>query len=205
MGVFMEKDLKKEKKAQRREAADRLKGLSTEYVDSASKSIARALIDTPEYRDAGTIFCYMNFGKEVVTDLIIADALSSGKRVCIPLCRGAGIMDARLYTGETQLVPGAFGIMEPSTDEPVVSPEEIDLAVVPCVTCDRELRRLGHGAGYYDRFFQEFKGTKIALCLEEMLLDEVVTEEHDVRMDMVISEEKIYDKDSFGEHRRWRP
>lgn len=205
MGVFMEKDLKKEKKAQRREAADRLKELSREYVDSASRPIAKALIGTPEYQEAGTIFCYMNFGKEVATDLIIADALSRGKKVCIPLCRGAGVMDARLYTRETRLVPGAFGIMEPSTDEPVVSSREIDLAVVPCVTCDRELRRLGHGAGYYDRFFQEFKGPKIALCLEEMLLDEVVTEEHDVRMDMVISEKKIYDKNSFGEHRRWRP
>lgn len=197
-------DLKEAKKAQRKETGKRMAALSHEYMEDASSQIAAALMKTKEYLEADTIFCYMNFGKEVVTSGIIEDALRRGKKVCIPLCHGKGVMDARYYNEDTKLVPGAYGIMEPSPEEPVAQPEDIDLAIVPCVTCDRQLSRLGHGAGYYDRFFSLFKGCKVALCFEEILVDKVVTEEHDITMDKVISEKYVYEKE-YGEYRRWRP
>ena len=84
---------------------------------------------------------------------------------------------------------GAYGIMEPSRRCPILSKEKIDVAVIPCVSADREGRRLGHGAGFYDRFLDGVTFPKILVCYKELMMDQVPTEEHDILMDQVICDE----------------
>lgn len=162
------------------------------YMDAASGTIVDEVLASSAYRMAGTVFCYMSFGTEVRTDRLIRTALADGKRVCIPLCRGKGIMDARHYTGGDDLTAGAYGISEPRADSETVPRDEIDLAIIPCVTCDRSLRRLGHGAGYYDRYLEGGRLTKAALCFERLLADEIPTDAFDISMDAVVTEKETY-------------
>ena len=92
-----------------------------------------------------------------------------------------------------ELYPGAYGILEPKEDpERLIQPEAIDFAFIPCISCDRSGRRLGHGGGYYDRYLEKTHCVKAALCREELLVDEIPVEEHDLRMDFVISEKGCY-------------
>jgi 5-formyltetrahydrofolate cyclo-ligase len=49
------------------------------------------------------------------------------------------------------LTAGAYGIMEPSADAPVLEAGQVDLILVPSVACDQRGYRLGYGGGYYDR------------------------------------------------------
>ena len=70
-----------------------------------------------------------------------------------------------------------------------LSKEKIDMAVIPCVSADREGRRLGHGAGFYDRFLDGVTFPKILVCYKELMMDQVPTEEHDILMDQVICDE----------------
>ena len=94
---------------------------------------------------------------------------------------------------EKELYPGAYGILEPKEDpERLIQPEAIDFAFIPCISCDRSGRRLGHGGGYYDRYLEKTHCVKAALCREELLVDEIPVEEHDLRMDFVISEKGCY-------------
>ena len=72
---------------------------------------------------------------------------------------------------------------------PILSKEKIDMAVIPCVSADREGRRLGHGAGFYDRFLDGVTFPKILVCYKELMMDQVPTEEHDILMDQVICDE----------------
>ena len=67
-------------------------------------------------------------------------------------------------------------------------PQEIDAAVIPCTSCDRKGRRLGKGGGYYDRYLSDVKFSKIVICREKLMLDEVVTDKFDVAMDIVVTE-----------------
>jgi 5-formyltetrahydrofolate cyclo-ligase len=187
------------KKKLREESKRKLDGLSGTYMQNASKAIMLILRSLEEYREAETVFCYMSCGKEVSTGELISRMLSDGKRVCIPLCmeeQGDRIMLAKLYKDGDELVPGSFGIPEPKAEMPTVKPEDIDLAVIPCSTCDRAGNRLGKGAGYYDRYLAKEEATgifKAALCYEDVMADEVPADEHDVVMDLVLTERGIYE------------
>lgn len=83
----------------------------------------------PEYQAAVTVFCFVGTDREIDTTAILKDALSSRKRLCVPLCDGDGLMELRQITALDQLVPGAYGILEPSADAPLVDADAVDFAV----------------------------------------------------------------------------
>ncbi|WP_287227991.1 5-formyltetrahydrofolate cyclo-ligase [Oscillibacter sp.] len=118
----------------------------------------------PEYRSAGAVFCFVSAGREIDTRPILEQTLADGKMLCVPLCVADGIMELRAIRNLEELFPGAYGILEPPADSPALSPDQIDLAVIPCVTCSREGRRLGRGGGYYDRFLAHYRGAAVLLC-----------------------------------------
>jgi 5-formyltetrahydrofolate cyclo-ligase len=87
---------------------------------------------------------------------------------------------------------GAFGIREPDPMTwPMVSPEEIDLALVPGLAFDSLGRRLGRGKGFYDRFLgsKEFRGLKIGIG---PLVESIPTQDHDISMDAVLAPEGLF-------------
>lgn len=190
----MKESLREHKRWRRREIAGIREELTDRYITEASAVIADRLLETEEYSRANTVMCYLDYGKEVRTSAIVERLWADGKRVCIPLCTDtkAHIMEAKLYTDETVLVPGAYGIMEPPADAETVPSEEIDLIVLPCVSCDRSCNRLGHGAGYYDRYLPGTDASLIALCTEKLMSDEIPVDEFDVPLDAVITENDIY-------------
>ena len=180
------------KKALRARCREIVKGLSPEYIEEASKKITNLVVKTDAYRDAKTIFCYMSMGGEPVTDAIIEGALEDGKRVGIPLCVGPHEMIVKEYRHGDELARGSFGIREPLAEATEIAADEFDLAIVPCVACSKDGRRIGHGAGYYDRFLSVSGFNKIALCFEKLLTDDIPLEETDVHMDGVATEDAIY-------------
>lgn len=63
----------------------------------------------------------------------------------------------------------------------------IDVAIIPGLAFDKNRYRLGRGKGWYDRFLSEHPETfKIGVCYKEQLVDKLPTEEHDIKMDLVI-------------------
>jgi 5-formyltetrahydrofolate cyclo-ligase len=198
----------KEKEQLRKEIRARLNATSEEYRSGASASIALNVLTMPEVRDAKTILAYCSVGKEPATLALISKLLEDGKRVCLPLCvdrdeegRRTGIVDAmeaRVIKSFDDLVPGAYGIPEPSADTEMMLPEYVDLIILPCISCDRQCNRIGHGAGYYDKYLSKVRSDcfTLAMCYEEILADEIPTEPHDRPVDAVVTEKQIY---------RWRP
>src|SRR5690606_25232452 len=92
-----------------------------------------------------------------------------------------------------ELSPGTFGVMEPPEKEEIVL-KDIDVVVVPGVAFDRNGYRIGYGAGYYDNFLPKLKSDakNIAVAFEMQLRDLIPVESHDVKMDMIITEQGIY-------------
>ena len=192
MEIYREMNIHENKKAIRTRCREIVKGLSPEYIEESSRKIADLILATDTYKDAKTIFCYMSMNGEPVTDAIIEQALQDGKRVGIPLCVGPHEMVVKEYTSGDELARGAFGIREPLAEATEITADEFDLAIVPCVACSKDGRRIGHGAGYYDRFLSASGFNKISLCFEKLLTEDIPLEETDIYMDGVATEDAIY-------------
>ena len=205
-----DKGIREAKDACRREARKKLNETSEEYRREASAAIALNALNTKEIKNAKTVLAYFSVGREPGTLALISKLLESGKTVCLPLCtdldeeghriEGADAseaMEARVIKSFDDLAPGAYGIPEPKSGTAAVRPEDIDVIILPCVTCDKSCSRLGHGAGYYDKYLSRVSRdcTALALCYDAVLADELPAEDHDMPADAVITEKMIY---------RWR-
>ena len=167
--------------------------LSPRYLEESGRTIAARLLAMPEYRAAGTVFCFAGFGREVDTRPILEDALSAGKVLCLPLCVGSGQMELRQVTDLARLSPGAFGIPEPPADSPAAQVDEVDFAILPCGICDHAGHRLGRGGGYYDRFLARYRGGTVLLCREKLIREEIPVEPHDFPVPWVLTERGLYE------------
>jgi len=92
----------------------------------------------------------------------------------------------------TDPTPGTWGIPEPHEGLPEVAPRMIDAVVVPGSVFDVEGRRYGYGGGFYDTFLPRTKpGTpRVALAFEVQVVEHLVTEDHDLRVDVVVTESR---------------
>lgn len=166
--------------------------LTNEYRQQSTDKIVASVKKLPEYQAAHCIFCFVGTKREIDTRTLLQDILSQGKRLCVPLCVEDGIMELREITSLTQLAPGAYGILEPATDTKKVQLQEIDLSVIPCVSCDREGHRLGQGGGYYDRLFAQETSSAVMLCREQLLSVSIPTEPFDQIFPCVVTETGVY-------------
>ena len=157
--------------------------------------IFNKLVGLREYREADLILVYASYNGEVDTSRLIERALADGKRVACPSCRiedDEPLLEFYRITSFDDLRPGFKGIPEPRTgSRDKLTLEETDgcLVIVPLVGYDKANNRLGYGKGFYDRFFASHKALKkiglAYLCQEE---EKLPTDDHDVKLDMIINE-----------------
>lgn len=181
-----------EKKALRRALREKASALTDEYRLAADAAIRRAVLESDLWRDARSVFAYVSMRTEPDTRALLDDALSAGKALYVPLCRADGTMEAVRIHATAELRPGLRDIPEPPADAERLGDRPLDLALVPCVSVTRDGYRLGHGAGYYDRFLAGHPCRTLCLCYEELLSATVPTDGHDVRMDAVATENGIF-------------
>jgi 5-formyltetrahydrofolate cyclo-ligase len=188
------------KKKLRAELSSIIDGLDEEYVKDSDFRISQLLLDLDEFSDAETVFVYISSGREVSTQKIIESAFADGKRVCAPVLRaGNGIMDAVEIKPDSILAQNKHGISEPPADGKVISPDDIDLIIMPCLSCDSFGNRLGYGGGYYDRYLKSYIDSYksppfIALCREETFSMHLPSGLYDVSVDMCITEVGVQQK-----------
>lgn len=185
---------RQEEKQQLRRTVRRLEAdLSERYRQTSDLAITTHLLAMPEYQSAGTVFCFIGTPHEIDTRPILQDALDTGKRLCVPLCTGPGVMELHQITTFSSLSPNPCGILEPLPDSPLISIDDVDLTILPCLTCNRQGHRLGQGGGYYDRFLAHYRGGTILLCRERLLREEIPLEPHDYPIPWVLTERGLYE------------
>jgi len=96
----------------------------------------------------------------------------------------------RVKSLHNDLVPGAFGIQEPSGELPLAAPLGIDLFLCPGMAfAPASMTRLGRGKGYYDRYLSEAQNSAVfaGVSFPEHLVDQTYAEKHDIRMHRIFS------------------
>ena len=88
--------------------------------------------------------------------------------------------------------PDAWGMSVPRDHTPVRA-STLTAVVVPGLAFDRQGHRLGRGAGVYDRFLSTLppETLRIGLVPAALLVDELPTDAHDVRMHAIATEQGI--------------
>lgn len=161
--------------------------LSQEEQRRASLAVLERVRAFAPYREARSVMAYMACRGELDLSPVIADALAQGKTLLLPRCEAPGIMTARRVTDLSQLVSGAYGLIEPAQCCAVFPPEEIDLIFVPGTAFDASGGRLGQGGGYYDRFLARTKALRAGVCHDFALIACVPAQAHDMRMDCIFT------------------
>ena len=198
-------NLRREKAALRCAVRERAAMLDPAELAASDRRIVDSVLSSSLWRRAESVFCYVSVGREPDTGAILCRALAEGKRLYVPKCLPGPerIMLAVRIASTEDLVPGTLGIPEPVFDpehpRETIDAADLDLMLIPCVTADRQGNRLGHGAGYYDRFLAPLARrarhprdpfpAAVCLCHAALLSDHVPADPMDIGMDFVAAGE----------------
>ena len=163
----------------------RLAAMSADELAEKSRILAARFLETEAYCNAGTLYGYVGYNREVCTTGILAQALKDGKRVAIPKCYGKQMV-FRYITDLDRLQRRSFGLPEPYDDEPLAQDPDA-LVLMPGLAFDKAGYRVGYGGGYYDRFLElEPDHPTIALCFDFQILDCLEPDPFDIPADFLL-------------------
>ena len=186
-------DLQLEKDKIRKEILEKRNNLSTEEVEKKSDLIIQNL--EKFIKNAKNIMIFMDMKNEVkITKLM---KLYPKKSFFIPKITDSKNREMKINKyKENELVLHKFGYYESSSSD-FYNENILDIVIVPAVVFDLEKNRIGCGGGYYDTFLKKIRGGNkkvlfIGICYDFQIIEKVPIEEHDVALDFVVSESRIF-------------
>ena len=177
------------KKQIRAKILEKREVLSKDEIFLMSNSIKDKLFSLEEFKKAKNVMFYTSFKSEVDTHLMIKEALK-GKNISVPKLVGKNIEPCLINDFDNLIESKKFGILEP-LDLVKVNYKNIGIVVVPGIVFDKRGHRIGSGLGYYDKFLKKVKSIKIGLAYDFQIVEKIPNEEHDIAMDIIVTEKKI--------------
>ncbi|MDH3220846.1 MAG: 5-formyltetrahydrofolate cyclo-ligase [Gammaproteobacteria bacterium] len=172
--------------------------LASERLDAAAQLLAAKLLALPEYRQARRIAAYFAVNGEIALTPVIDRALAEGKQVYLPNLDRQALRFSPYFHAQKMRI-NRFRLPEPDVDDSeMLAPADLDLVLAPLVVFDADCNRIGMGGGYYDRSFafRKIPGNSrprlIGVAHEMQKVDRIEPEEWDVRLDMVVTDQAIY-------------
>jgi 5-formyltetrahydrofolate cyclo-ligase len=144
-----------------------------------------------------SLAAYRAFGGEIDPAMIVEWARAKSIDCGLPyLCADDKLQDQyrfKLWQEHDGLETGAFGIEQPASTAPDMQPQ---ILLVPLIAFDRQGGRVGRGKGHYDRVIQNLEaredGLLIGLAFSFQEVDPCPMEDHDQRLDAVITPEIMH-------------
>ncbi len=95
-----------------------------------------------------------------------------------------------VHRADADLEDHRWGFRQPVADAEAIPLAEIGVVLVPGLVFDRRGMRLGHGAGFYDRFLARLAPTawRIGVVTAGLVVDRLPAEPHDIPMTHLATE-----------------
>lgn len=188
------------KKTLRAVVSHRLRVISSDSLLRQSNKVFEKLKFNDLFMNARAVGLFMNMPSgEIHTMDIIEYCFRLKKQVYLPRCETKGgeskmtfirLNDMRAVLN---LQPrGKYGLLEPTAGMDALVSGELDIILVPGVAFTLDGKRLGRGAGYYDKFLSAYCKTHepmpylIGLSLDEQIVDDIPLDDHDWCLDEVV-------------------
>ena len=161
-------------------------------VSKKSMVIARKLLKMPEIRGKRNFSVYLPINNEVDTKIIIGKLIEQGANIFVPYYSKStdDYLFAR-FGGWRDLEEGPYKIPQPKNSHPQES-GLIEVAIIPGVAFSKNGVRTGYGKGVFDRLLAKSNALKIGLAYDFQIVDEITHEEHDLLMDIIVTEKMVY-------------
>ena len=187
----MEQPSDQDKSGLRRFYNARRKALDLPGKCSRDRKICAAIRELPLYRESECAAFFIPWGAE--PDL---RELFFEKRTFLPRFSTEleGYEMVEITNLEKDLLPGKYGIPEPSPELPAAAPEltrkEL-LFLVPAVACSPAGVRLGRGGGFYDRLLAGVEKPPVAVIYSCQLAPSLPCARHDLPMGIIVTENEV--------------
>lgn len=160
-----------------------LKRKNIENKNIKDKNIYNKVIQDEYILKSDLILIYVSNNEEVDT-LNIINYFLSFKKVAVPRIDN-NIMNFYIINSLDELKKGYFNILEPITNNKVLSYDN-SICITPGICFDKNGYRVGYGKGFYDKFFFKNNIYKIGLCYSECIVENIITDKYDIKVDKVI-------------------
>ena len=195
---------KEERHALRNSLRNARKALSNAQQSEASSELAALVADENFFKHAKKLALYIGVDGEIDPRPLVDLALSAGKDCFLPVINRdtQETLSFAPFDAKTELIENQWGIAEPPLPEEDISSTDFDVVFVPLVGFDTNCFRLGMGKGFYDRTFsfkifnRRSQPLLVGLAHDCQLTEPFPIESWDVRLDAVITAEKIYRPDT---------
>jgi 5-formyltetrahydrofolate cyclo-ligase len=169
--------------------------LTTEERQQYDTAMLAAFLSLSEYSECESLFAYVSFGTEPDTHGLIRRAVQEGKKVFVPRVEGPKMEFYRVSEIDGFEI-SSFGIPEPQSDisNRYQGKGNRQLMLMPGLAFDRQGGRIGFGAGYFDKYLAKYppeQFCKVALAYDFQLFDNLDTEQHDIRTDIIVTPTRI--------------
>ena len=154
---------------------------------SQSDQICDQLSTCPQFIAAQTILAYQSHRQEPTLDYLFTH---THKQWGLPRSIGKELLWHR-WQPSAALVVGKYVILEPDPESPLLTPDLVDLILVPAVAMDAQGYRLGYGGGYYDKLRSNPQWRKIptiGIVFDFSYVETLPTDLWDLTLDAVCTE-----------------
>jgi 5-formyltetrahydrofolate cyclo-ligase len=171
-----------------------LLGMSLEERVEKSRKACQNLMRTEQFADVVTIMAFLSLPHEVDTSEAILCAWQLGKTVAAPKIswQQRHMIPVEIKSLDTGFSTEIGELRNPVKGLPIPF-EEIDMVITPGLGFDKSGNRLGRGGSYYDKFFTNkgLRAVKCGLAFAEQVVDHVIVTDHDVPVDMLVTDEQV--------------
>ncbi|CAM4129827.1 5-formyltetrahydrofolate cyclo-ligase [Nocardiopsis rhodophaea] len=159
----------------------------------AGSAIRDAVTALPQLGMGGTAAVYYSVGTEPDTRKLITTLWKQGTYVLLPIFLPGGDLDWAAYDGPGSLAPAGYGLLEPTGHR--YGPDAVRRAAVvvcPALAVDHAGRRLGRGAGCYDRALARVGPNTLTLAViyDTEFVESVPSEAHDRPVQAVVTPQR---------------
>ncbi|WP_375000423.1 5-formyltetrahydrofolate cyclo-ligase [Aeromicrobium sp. CTD01-1L150] len=180
------------KQALRRELLAARRAMAAPEREQVAEAVALHLLAERVVARARRVAAYRSMAIEPGTSPLLTQLHARGVEVLVPVVVGESLDWVRDDPAQP-VERGVLGIEEPAGERLGVDAlHAVDVIIAPALAVDHAGRRLGRGAGYYDRALAEAGAPVIAVVHSRELLPVVPSEPHDVPVPLVATESGIF-------------